>query len=134
MDLFQPEHVYGVYIYSTHRPAGDGALTMLSTRDLGLGATIDVANVPQTQKYIVAVLLGIAICETEPRALPGTLFISPAFCGCVALLLGQGHAGSWSGLHHDETTSLCSSTQASPEKQLRGHWHASSPFSLRGHR
>lgn len=43
---------------------------MSSARDLGIGATIDVTNVPQTQKYIVAVLLGIAICENDPIVLP----------------------------------------------------------------
>lgn len=31
--------------------------------DLGTGVTIDVAGVALSQKYIVAVLLGIAICE-----------------------------------------------------------------------
>lgn len=36
---------------------------MLSLRDLGIGATINVDDVPLSQKYLVAVLLGVAICE-----------------------------------------------------------------------
>lgn len=39
---------------------------MLSVRDLGIGATINVDDVPLSQKYLVAVLLGVAICEKNP--------------------------------------------------------------------
>lgn len=53
--------------YIAHCPIGDGAVEMLSVRDLGIGATINVDDVPLSQKYLVAVLLGVAICENpEP--------------------------------------------------------------------
>lgn len=36
----------------------------LTQRDLGIGATIDIGTIPLAQKYAVAVLLGVGICET----------------------------------------------------------------------
>lgn len=42
---------------------GGSYLTMITDRDLGIGVTIDVENVPLSKKYTVAVLLGVALCE-----------------------------------------------------------------------
>lgn len=47
---------------NSFRPLGDDLAVEMSL-DLGTGVTIDVAGVALSQKYIVAVLLGIAICE-----------------------------------------------------------------------
>lgn len=43
--------------------------------DLGTGVTIDVAGVALSQKYIVAVLLGIAICENFTFLSIGSQFL-----------------------------------------------------------
>lgn len=38
-------------------------MSWVAKRDIGAGVTIDLNNVPTAQKYCVAVLLGVAICE-----------------------------------------------------------------------
>lgn len=42
---------------------------VLTERDLRVGFTVDISLIPLAQKYAVAVLLAIAICEQIPFAL-----------------------------------------------------------------
>lgn len=56
--------------YGHHRSSGDSTPDMIFTRDIGVGATIYVNSVPLDQKYTVAVLLGVAICEKHLEFFP----------------------------------------------------------------
>lgn len=60
---------------------------MITERDLGIGVTIDVENVPLSKKYTVAALLAVAICEHSP--IPSDLLNYCLSCGLDGLCQGK---------------------------------------------
>lgn len=48
---------------------------MIIERDLGIGVTIDIDNVPLSKKYTVAALLAVAICTYFPTAVAALIVV-----------------------------------------------------------